>query len=218
MPGVVKSRRRAGRHLPPERKGREADVGLEALEERGCRVGQRDREPSKAGACDVKAGRHAATVAQGRGRAKSCASAERGAENALGRLETPCLRGLTRVGWRPTLEQVLLRQAEEVAMKIRIISSWAVALVVGAACSGTQPSVKPDDMSAAEHRDAARHERELAQQNARPYDPGASRASPLAPPAAPSNDVVFPASVYNPTEGYLREADKHRAHAREHER
>jgi hypothetical protein len=102
-------------------------------------------------------------------------------------------------------------------MKTRIIS-WAVALVVGAACAGTQPGVKPDDMSAADHRDAARHERELAQQNARLYDPGASRASPLAPPAAPGSDVVFPASIYNPTEGYLREADKHREHARQHER
>ena len=102
-------------------------------------------------------------------------------------------------------------------MKTRIIS-WAVALGVGAACAGAQPRVKPDDMSAAEHRDAARHERELAQQSATLYDPGASRVSPLAPPAAPGSEIMFPPSVYNPTEGYLREADKHREHAREHER
>jgi hypothetical protein len=102
-------------------------------------------------------------------------------------------------------------------MKTRV-TSWAVALVVGAACAGAQPSMKPDDMSAAEHHDAARHERELAQQNATLYDPGASRVSPLAPPAALGNEVVFPASIYNPTEVHLREADKHREHAREHER
>ena len=89
--------------------------------------------------------------------------------------------------------------------------SWMVALIVGAACAGAQPRVKPDDMSAADHREAARHERDLAQQNATMYDPGAVRVSPLAPPAAAETAVIFPASVYNPTEGFLREADKHRA-------
>jgi hypothetical protein len=115
------------------------------------------------------------------------------------------------------LEQVLLWDAEEVAMKTRMIS-WALALVIGAACAGTQPRVKPDDMSAAEHRETARHERELAQQHVDLYDPAAARTSALAPPAALESGVVFPSSVYNPTEGHLREADKHREHAREHER
>jgi hypothetical protein len=102
-------------------------------------------------------------------------------------------------------------------MKIRTIS-WTLVLVVGAACAGSQPRVKPDDMSAADHREAARHERELAKQTAALYDPGAARVSPVAPVGAVENGVVFPLSIYNPTEGYLREADKHRAHARQHER
>jgi hypothetical protein len=102
-------------------------------------------------------------------------------------------------------------------MKIRMIS-WTVALLVGVACVATQSRVKPDDMSAADHREAARNERELAKQNASLYDPGAARVSPMAPPSTLQSGVLFPASVYNPTEGYLREADKHREHAREHER
>jgi len=54
-------------------------------------------------------------------------------------------------------------------MKTRLIS-WALASVLGAACAGTEPHVKPDDMSAAEQRQAAAHERELAQQNASLFD------------------------------------------------
>jgi hypothetical protein len=96
--------------------------------------------------------------------------------------------------------------------------SWTLALLIGAACAGPQARVKPDDMSAADHREAARHERDLAKQNADLYDPGAARVSPMAPPGALGGSFLFPASVYNPTQGYLREADKHREHAREHER
>ena len=102
-------------------------------------------------------------------------------------------------------------------MKSRVIS-WALGLVFAVACAGTEPRVKPDDMSAADHRQAAAHERELAQQNAALYDPAAARVSQFAPPVAADGNILFPASVYNPTEGYLQEADKHREHAREHER
>jgi hypothetical protein len=102
-------------------------------------------------------------------------------------------------------------------MKTRMFS-WTLAVLIGAACAGTQPRVKPDDMSAADHREAARHERELAKQHAALYDPGAARVSPMAPPSPLESGILFPASVYNPTEGHLREADKHREHAREHER
>ncbi|HVZ72881.1 MAG TPA: hypothetical protein VHJ20_10945 [Polyangia bacterium] len=96
---------------------------------------------------------------------------------------------------------------------IRPSMFFAVSLAV--ACAG--PRVRPDDMSAAQHRESADRERALAREDAARYDPGATRVSPLAPPAAQDSTTFFPASVYNPTEGYLREADKHRAHAREHE-
>jgi hypothetical protein len=85
------------------------------------------------------------------------------------------------------------------------------------ACAANQPGVRPDDMSAASHRENAAHERTLAQEKTDRYDPGAARTTALAPQRAADGNIAFPTSVYNPTEGYLREADKHRAHAREHE-
>jgi hypothetical protein len=91
-------------------------------------------------------------------------------------------------------------------------------MVLGTACAASQPSVKPDDMSAAQHHESAQRERALAAQHADRYDPGASRSSALAPPGLQDANVAFPTSVYNPTEGHLREADAHRAHAREHEK
>jgi hypothetical protein len=115
------------------------------------------------------------------------------------------------------LERELLRDGAEVPMKTRLIS-WTLALVVGAACAATQPRVKPDGMSASDHRQAAQHERELANRNAALYRPTAARVSPLAPVAPLDSGFLFPLSVYNPTDGYLREADKHREHARQHER
>ncbi len=102
-------------------------------------------------------------------------------------------------------------------MKTRLIS-WTVALVVGAAYAATEPRVKPDGMSAADYRQAAQHERALAEHDASLYSPAAARVSPLAPAAPLDSGFLFPLSVYNPTDAYLREADKHREHAKQHER
>jgi hypothetical protein len=96
----------------------------------------------------------------------------------------------------------------------RDLSRVLALLVLGAACAAKEPNVKPDDLSAADHRAQAEHERKMARESADRYDPAAARVSPLAPAAAGG---VFPVSVYNPTEGYLREADKHRAHAKQHD-
>jgi hypothetical protein len=95
----------------------------------------------------------------------------------------------------------------------RDMSRALALLLLGAACA-TGTKVKPDDMSAAQHRSEAENERKLARENADRYDPAAARVSPMAPSA---EGGLFPASVYNPTEGYLREADKHRAHAKQHD-
>jgi hypothetical protein len=90
-------------------------------------------------------------------------------------------------------------------------------MVFGAACAATQPRVQPEDMSAASHREQAANERKLAQESADRYDPAAARTNALAPPVPADGSVAFPSSVYNPTEGNLRQADAHRAHARQHE-
>jgi len=98
-------------------------------------------------------------------------------------------------------------------------TTWALGLLLGAACAAREPNVKPTDMSAADHRAEAEHQRQLAQEDFDRYRPGAGRVVALeSPGAAATGNVTFPISVYNPTEGYLRAADEHREHAREHER
>jgi len=96
--------------------------------------------------------------------------------------------------------------------------SWAIGLLLGAACAAREPNVKPTDMSASEHRAEAQRQKELAQEDASHYKPADSRVVALAPPGNAMTGVEFPVSVYNPTEGYLQKADEHRAHAKEHER
>jgi hypothetical protein len=97
-------------------------------------------------------------------------------------------------------------------------TTWAIGLLLGAACAAREPNVKPTDMSAAEHRAAAEHQRELAQEDADRYRPSAAHVVAIPAPGGNDTGVTFPITVYNPTEGYLRAADEHRAHAREHER
>jgi hypothetical protein len=121
------------------------------------------------------------------------------------------------------VERVLLSCLAEAAMRISKTTWSAVLLAVAAcgglvaACAASQPGVKPDEMSASQHREAAQHERKLAQESADRYDPAAGRSSAMAPAGSAETGVVFPTSVYNPTEGWLRDADKHREHARQHE-
>jgi hypothetical protein len=96
--------------------------------------------------------------------------------------------------------------------------SWAIGFLLGAACAAREPNVKPTDMGAAEHRAEAEHQRGLARDDASHYRPDDARVVALAPPGNAMAGVEFPVSVYNPTEGYLQQADEHRAHAKEHER
>jgi hypothetical protein len=93
-------------------------------------------------------------------------------------------------------------------------------LVVAAGGCGTgKDAVKPDDMSAAQHREEAARENKAAHEHTKDYDPRASVPSPFRPAGGtPSSTYAFPLSVYNPTEVELRQADEHRAHARQHEK
>jgi hypothetical protein len=86
-------------------------------------------------------------------------------------------------------------------------------------CGTGKDAVKPDDMSAAQHREEAARENEAARQHANDYNPRAAMPSPFRPAGGPApGDFAFPVSVYNPTDGQLARADEHRAHARAHER
>jgi hypothetical protein len=86
------------------------------------------------------------------------------------------------------------------------------------ACASADKTVRPDDMSAAAHKEAAAKEHAAADADQRSYNPAATRVGGLGnPPPYEAGAVAYPETVYNPTEGYLRLAEKHRAHARQHE-
>jgi hypothetical protein len=95
-------------------------------------------------------------------------------------------------------------------------------LAWAAACAPNQANVKPEGMSAEQHRAEAERERQLAQEDKGRYDPGAARPIAVTPVRALDTNgptaVEPPVVVYNPTDKYLSEADAHRKHAREHEK
>ena len=90
-------------------------------------------------------------------------------------------------------------------------------LAAVASCGGAASSVKPDDMSAAQHRQEAARDAEAAQRQRDLYRPGAVRPAAMAPPTG-ITDGTYGVPVYNPTERHLVEADWYRRHAREHEK
>ena len=95
-------------------------------------------------------------------------------------------------------------------------AGWLSAAALLISCAESSPAVKADDMSAAQHHEQAEREAAAAQREAGRYDPSASKPSPFGDPLG--KDYLYAVTVYNPTEGHLAEAEKHRAHARQHER
>jgi hypothetical protein len=90
----------------------------------------------------------------------------------------------------------------------------AVALVAGGACGGGKPTVRPDEMSAAQHREEARREAQKAEEHERQYRPPPWNDAPVADGNGPIYN--FAAPFYNPTEWHLQEAERLRAHAGQH--
>lgn len=76
--------------------------------------------------------------------------------------------------------------------------------------------VRPDDMSAQAHRREAAHERASAEAHQKKFEPGAVARPPRPPSAGAVADQLF--TDYNPTTFHLMEAERHHAHALEHER
>jgi hypothetical protein len=108
----------------------------------------------------------------------------------------------------------LLNLSAEDAMKLMplLLATYLIG------CGGSQQTVRPDETSAEGHRQQAKREGDLAHQETNAYSPAASRPSPFRDPIAQKDsDYLYSVPVYNPTEGHLREADKHRQHARQHE-
>jgi hypothetical protein len=94
-------------------------------------------------------------------------------------------------------------------------------LVAIGGCGTSAPGVKPDDMSAADHRAEADREDAEARSHAAQYDPRAARPMGLPPvtsTGSSSSDYIYSTAVYNPTDVHLQHADQHRAHALQHEK
>jgi hypothetical protein len=87
---------------------------------------------------------------------------------------------------------------------------WLLVTLLLVGCASRAP-VRPDDLSAADHREEASREREAAAAERARFDPNARAMSRFQVQNMPY------LSEYNPTERYLRSAAAHTAHAREHE-
>ena len=87
-------------------------------------------------------------------------------------------------------------------------------ILLAGACGGAAPAVKPDEMSAAQHREEASRNVRAADAHERQYVPTGVDM----PPAGDGNGPVynFSIGVYNPTEGHLVAAERLRQHAAEH--
>lgn len=86
-----------------------------------------------------------------------------------------------------------------------------VSLWVGGSCQ--QQTVRPDEMSAARHRQEAQGAEAEAKQHEKSYDPSAWQNPPDV-----DESYNFSVPIYNPTEWHLDEAERLREHAVQHQR
>ena len=98
---------------------------------------------------------------------------------------------------------------------------WTLVLLFATACATTSTSstVKPEDMSAAAHRQEAARERSHADDAYARWQPGARVAVPGTPAGSVDSPRMYPIDLYpyNPTDRALADAERHLRHAREHE-
>ena len=103
-------------------------------------------------------------------------------------------------------------------MIAKVLIGLAAVLLAG--CATTVEGARPDDASAAGHRQAAEHHERLAEQHAAQFDPRASTSVdvPLGP-GGTRQALEAPVTVErfrNPTVRHRGHAADHRAHARQH--
>jgi hypothetical protein len=91
----------------------------------------------------------------------------------------------------------------------RSFVTWVGLSLLCATCGGGNQAVKPDDMSAGQHRQEAKEERQLAGAERNKYRPEDDR-----PISGGKGDIE---ASTNPTEGHLATAALHEKHARQHE-
>lgn len=92
-------------------------------------------------------------------------------------------------------------------------------LAVACATTSSPSTVKPDDLSAAGHREEAARERARAEDAYARWQPNARMPLPSAPISSSDAPRMYPIDLYpyNPTDRALADAERHLRHAREHE-
>lgn len=101
-------------------------------------------------------------------------------------------------------------------------SPWRISLlatVVGigvGACAAQPQAVRPDEASAAAHRQEAARERAIADELQAKVVPGTSLPNPYRDPITKEPDPFYGPTIYNPSDGYLDAANRHREHALQH--
>lgn len=123
---------------------------------------------------------------------------------------------------RPVAHRVLPR------LSMKLLRTAAAALLGLTAACAAAPGTRPDDMSGAEHRDAARSHRRAASAHARKYDPNARAHQPASyglptvraingdGPLGSDATVAYGERQYNPTNEHREQAELHREHMRQH--
>ncbi|MBK7583221.1 MAG: hypothetical protein IPI67_23860 [Myxococcales bacterium] len=99
-----------------------------------------------------------------------------------------------------------------------ITRSSIFVLFILTACA-SNPGTRPDDMSAAEHREHAQHDESQAGAHEARYDPNASEPRTGAIRASGNSGLAladYEDSEYNPTAIHLGHAEEQREHAAEH--
>jgi hypothetical protein len=85
-----------------------------------------------------------------------------------------------------------------------------------AACGAETQTVRPDEASAARHRQEAARERAIADNLQASGVPSRGLPNPYRDPITREPDPFYGPTIYDPTEGYVDAITRHREHARQH--
>jgi len=101
----------------------------------------------------------------------------------------------------------------------RIPAGSCLVFIAACATTSTPSRVRPDDMSAAAHREEAARERNRAEDAYARWQPNSRMPLPGAPVGSNDAPRMYPIDLYpfNPTDRALADAERHLRHAREHE-
>ena len=115
-----------------------------------------------------------------------------------------------------------MKPRESTRARWKVARWWFLALAAAtaaaaAACAAETQTVRPDEASAAQHRQEAARERTIADNlQAKVVPATGGLPNPYRDPITREPDPFYGPTIYDPTEGYLDAVNRHREHARQH--